>query len=385
MSQITHYRSSKGDVPIADMPYPHLVNAVNKRARELGGGTDPTLEALRAEIARRPSPDSATQPGPAADPRALAREDAAPATRPAPAPRKAAIGDNNPPTDDHPLKARLETDNEPLLVGFAELEIRAARLPAVCDSDEDIAKITAWVVDAKNLAREAESTRKAEKDPYLRAGNTIDGFFGAIKTALADRIPGLEKRKTAFLQARAAREAAERAAEAARLWAAQEEARQREEEERRGAAEAQHAVSAALRKLQEAEGPDAIDLAEAEYRRAARAAQLSTDAAEQAVKDAKAAGKVAERQEKILAGEHRTHVLGRVDAGGGSTRLKTTVKPEVHNPGRLMISLGALGPFLGDAAIDAALARAAKADPRPAIPGVDWVEDVTAETRATRG
>jgi len=64
MTQITTYTSSDGRVILlAEMPFTYLVNAINRRAELLEGGTDDVLEALRAELARRPPPDpNAPQP-----------------------------------------------------------------------------------------------------------------------------------------------------------------------------------------------------------------------------------------------------------------------------------------------------------------------------------
>lgn len=51
---VTHYRSTKGDVAIADMNPYHLHNAIKKHEREAGDAE--TLTALKAEQDRRGGP-----------------------------------------------------------------------------------------------------------------------------------------------------------------------------------------------------------------------------------------------------------------------------------------------------------------------------------------
>lgn len=386
MTPITHYESSKGPVEIATMVYSHLVNAINKRARDLGGGTDETLDALRAELARRPPPAPGTEEADRsgagerearrADPaRPLARE-----STPAPGTQRE-IGHNRPPEINAGLDARLKVDHAELLDRAADLEIEASRLPKSVDSDDDLAAVNAWLLKVQNLKRDAEKLRVDEKAEYLKAGKTIDAFFGGVATSANARAAGVQARVLPYLQAKAAAEQRRRENEAAVLRKAEQEARQREQAERDESARLRQVADNALTALKMAQTPEDIEQAEATYREAARAAHLSDEAAGQAAKDAKAAGKVADRNERIVAGEHR-HVLGRDVVGGGASTLKASFKPDVHNGARLTASLGPLAPYLGDAAIDAALAKAAKADPRPSIPGVDWVEDHQVQTRA---
>lgn len=57
---ITHYPSSKGDMEIATMNYPHLKNATNKVEREMGPDSALFL-ALKEELDRREADFAAEQ------------------------------------------------------------------------------------------------------------------------------------------------------------------------------------------------------------------------------------------------------------------------------------------------------------------------------------
>jgi hypothetical protein len=386
---ITHYfsQSSGREIPIRDMSYSQLVNTINAVARRLGGGTDETLDALRADLARRPAPepgeaapktsvpnlrgsgnaqsrDGTTDP--VADPRGLAR-----------------IGDNNPPdevTVAERLRARLEAAHEALIEALADHELAAAKLPKSVESDDDVAKINAWVVRARELYREAEGHRKAEKDDYLQAGKTIDAFFGELKDDVAVRAKDIEDRNTPYLQAKAKREEADRLAAAEAKRKAAEEAAERERESQAAAKKAQEEADAALKAIQDAKDDEERLRLEKVARDAAAVAKTENKAAEQAGKDVKAATKSADRDEKIAAGGGR-HALGRTSAGGGSSSLKTEWKYRVVDKTRVAASLGPLYPFLGSSVVDDALGRAAKSDPRPDIPGVEYYSEAVTQTR----
>jgi hypothetical protein len=368
MSEITHLRVVEGPDRHRRYALFRTWSTRSTSAPATWAAARRVFDALRAELSRRPAPDP-NGPQPAAGAHAL--------------PREARSGDNNPPTDVNPLEERLNEAHRSLVDQAAELEITAASLPREVTSEEDVALLNAWILKAQTVGRTAEKHRKDEKEPFLRAGKVVDGFFNGIADGLARRVKGLEDRKVPFLRAKRAREEADRAASAAALRRSQQEAADRVEQERQEAQRKRDEAERLLGELRAATDPEVIERLEGAYRAAARDAQLSDAAADQAVKDARKVEKAAVREERILAGDHR-HVLGKVQEGGGSSSLRTSWKPEVHNAQRLMASLGPLAPFLGDQAVDAALARAAKAEVRPAIPGVDFVEDFQSQTRASR-
>jgi hypothetical protein len=59
MTPVTHYLSSNGQPRrIADMPTPHLANAIAKLRRAGQPGRAAELEAMRAEHAKRPDKEA---------------------------------------------------------------------------------------------------------------------------------------------------------------------------------------------------------------------------------------------------------------------------------------------------------------------------------------
>jgi hypothetical protein len=386
---ITSYfsKSAQREIPIADMSYSQLTNTINAYSRRIGGGTDEVLEALRADLARRPPPDQApagadSSPAPSmrgsgtarsrdgtkdpvADPRGLAK-----------------IGHNDPPEETvaDRLRARLEAEYAAMVEEIADHELAAAKLPKVVNTDEDVAAINAWVVKARGLYRRAEDTRKAEKDDYLQAGKTIDAFFAEIKDDVAKRAKDLEDRNTPYLQAKAAREEAERRAQAEAKRKAAEEAAAAEQAALAAQRKAQEEAAAAERQIREAKDAETLAAAEAASREANRKAKIESDAAAQAAKDVAQATKSADRDEKIADGGGR-HALGRTSAGGGSSSLKTEWKYRVTDRAALAATLGGLQPFLAQQAVDDALARAARAPSKPEINGVEFYPETTTQTR----
>jgi hypothetical protein len=382
----TYWSESEGcEVLISTLNYHRLVSTIGKVSRAIGGGTSPVLEALRAELAKRPQD---TGPRQMAGQQTQDREArGAPVASPkAPLPRAAVIGDNQGSDDEEKaFRDRLDEDHANLASEAAALESAAFRLPKEVASDEDVEAISGWVIKAAALKRKTEDLRKKTKEPFLQRGRWVDSFFGSFITAVDARVGPLEKRKVPYLQAKRAREEAERQEKAQAARRAQDEANARAAEERRiadEAAERRRAAEEALRASANADAAE-VERLEREAIQAGREEQLAIDAAGQAAKDVKATEKVAVREERILAGDHR-HVLGRTAGAGSASALKTSYKPDVHNGARLTASLGPLAPFLGDAAIDAALAKAARAEPRPSIPGVDWIEETTSRTTAAR-
>lgn len=382
MAEITTYINSKGDIEvIKDMADPRLVNAIAARARKLGGGTDAMLDTLRAELASRPPPaeDGAAPATPLRGSGDAQKRDGT--TEPVADPRSLAqIGDNNPPEDADPFLERLEADNAALMDDIADHELKARKLPKEVTSDDDLALINAWVIRARELWKRAETTRIDEKEPYLTAGKKIDGFFTQVKSDLTERAKTIEQRNAPYLAAKAAREEAERLAQAAAKRAAAEEAAAAERDAQAAARKAAEEAAAAEKKIRDAATEEARLAAEEEARQANKRLQTENRAAEQAGKDVKAASNSAARDEKIAAGGGK-HSLGRTAAGGGSSTLKTVWKYRLLDTAAASASLGPLQPFLSPSAMEDALARAAKADPRPIVPGVEFYAETESQTR----
>ena len=78
------------------------------------------------------------------------------------------IGANNPPPED--LAEVLAEQHAKFLERQADHELAASALPKEVKSDEDVAKITAWVVEARKIAKEAETEHGEAKRPVLDRG-----------------------------------------------------------------------------------------------------------------------------------------------------------------------------------------------------------------------
>lgn len=157
-------------------------------------------------------------------------------------------GSNLPPVDADPLRDRLAEIFAERLKRRDNLLAALARTPEIVDSDELAGKMGDFSV--KQLGgwlKEWEGTRIAEKEPFLQAGRTVDGFFHTAADPLAKGKALIDGRRKKYLDAKAAaerkaREEAERiareTAEAARLAAEQAE------RELRDAASLQTAIDA---------------------------------------------------------------------------------------------------------------------------------------------
>lgn len=144
------------------------------------------------------------------------------------------IGHNNPPiVDIEPITSRLETNNAELLSRKDQLLARAAESPNfIADGDDDGAGLLGNLIrDIAAANKDAEARRVGEKEPILKAGNLVDGFFKArIMNPLATAHGERSRVLTSFSVRKAAAARAKLEAEAARLRA--------EEDARRKAAEA---------------------------------------------------------------------------------------------------------------------------------------------------
>ena len=111
---------------------------------------------------------------------------------------QATIGHNNPPTDAEILRERLTDKNQELLDRKDKLLDAVDRVPKVIEDDETEEKITNFLSSITKCEKSLESTRVAEKEPYLTLGRSVDGFFKAHMDALAkarrDIKPSLDAR-----------------------------------------------------------------------------------------------------------------------------------------------------------------------------------------------
>ena len=194
-------------------------------------------------------------------------------------PPPAAIGDNRPPEDADPLRDRLTETHGALAARQASLLASAAeRVPETIEDQETADDVSDFESDLSKCLKALEGTRVAEKEPFLTAERTVDGFFKKLARPLLGAkentgdvltIWGRKKRdaerKQRQEEERLAREEAERA-------------RQEAEAADRAAMDAQKGTEQALDEAIEAERKAEqakADLVRAEREAEASAAELS--------------------------------------------------------------------------------------------------------------
>ena len=214
------------------------------------------------------------------------------------------IGHNSGPQDPaDALRERLAETHDKLLARKDELLGMEERLPAACTDEDTAAKLADAIKATTAFIKNSEATRVAEKEPFLAAGRTVDGFFksqsdpvdklktkmGAMLTAYQREVADKERRRLEAIAAeerRIQKEAEAKAREEARIAREAREAEERKAEEARKAAEA--LAGAARKKAEEAERVRAAEAA-AEIKRQEEAAAKARDAAREAKQDANVA------------------------------------------------------------------------------------------------
>lgn len=127
---------------------------------------------------------------------------------------------NFPPMDADPLTERLaETYTKDIATAEALVEA-LARVPDDLDAATAV-KATSFVRQIKDAKRKLDDARKSEKEPFLTAGRSVDGFFSTWVTSLDHAAKTVEQRLSAFQRRLEAEERQRREAEAK---AAREEA-----------------------------------------------------------------------------------------------------------------------------------------------------------------
>ena len=143
------------------------------------------------------------------------------------------------------VTARLGEDYAEM-VRAADLQIdQADSLPDKIENEDDLQAVSEHIVRLRDTGKRAKAAHDAEKAPYLRAGQAVDGFFNSIVERVGKIASILNERVGAFQIAKAARERARRQRE-------QEEARRREEAAQAEAAERRRQAELAERKAETA-------------------------------------------------------------------------------------------------------------------------------------
>lgn len=247
---------------------------------------------------------------------------------------------NDPNPDADPLEERLREEAAPLFRELAQLEEAAVDLPERVDDQATADSMTALAGRMKALGKRFEAARVAAKEPFLRGSLTVDNTLGSPKKTMDDRAKVVMSRVNAHH---------DRVAEETRRRAAEEAERLRwEAEEQRRAAD--HA--AALESHQEAD------------MRHQEAAQ--TDAQ-------------ADAQDKKAA----TTKTATTKTDGATGYQVTRRAFRITDPQLFRDSFGPMKDYLDKDSVAAALGRAAKADPWPTIPGVEFFTHTETRVRST--
>jgi hypothetical protein len=161
------------------------------------------------------------------------------------------MGDNIDAAYAQGITDRLEQDYGELLDNAKNTIADADDLPHTVESSIDVSAIAAVVVKLRDVAARGESHRKAEKEPYLRAGEMVDAFFfRRVKEPLDLKRKELGGRLDIYKQRQLAEERARREAEAAAARKEQERALKEKAEAEAALKRARSAETAALREAE---------------------------------------------------------------------------------------------------------------------------------------
>lgn len=203
---------------------------------------------------------------------------------------RAVIGDNRAPDYAERVAQELRDQYAETIGRVQELLDQIDELPDVVD-DETMGVVAKLVKAMKDEHKRLDAIREAEKAPYFRASQAVDGVFFALMEKLVRKTrtskPGaadiLQAEVDAYNQAKLAAEKERRRQEAE---AAAREEQKRREAEAKARQEAEEKRLAAERARSQSEAKGAIaDKAES----AAAAAQASADQAAAAAEDARIA------------------------------------------------------------------------------------------------
>ena len=251
------------------------------------------------------------------------------------------VGDNRPPEDVDPLRDRLSDDYRDLISSQTSLLADTESFSTI--EDEEAAEKTAdFIKQITTCFKALEGARVAEKEPFLKSGRTVDGFFKKLTDALAAAKKEVERTLTIYQRKKA-----------------EEERRAREEEERRVREEAERAATLAAE------------------RAAAMAAETDLDPAVQAEREAEEAAADlarAERETKANAAE-----LSRTRGNKGAVASLRTFWT-FNQLDRDTIDLEKLRHHLPQAALESAVRSFVKAGGRD-LEGAHIFEDTTTVVR----
>ena len=184
------------------------------------------------------------------------------------------IGDNRPPEDADPLRDRLTETHGALVARQAALLADAAlRAPETIEDEETAEDVSDYIKEMTSCVKTLEGARVSEKEPYLKNGRIVDGFFKKLSDGLDEVTRTVKRSLTIYQRQKAEEERRAREEEERRIREEAERARQ-VAEERAAALAAETDLDPAVQAEREAEEA-AADLARAERETKANAAELS--------------------------------------------------------------------------------------------------------------
>ncbi len=184
------------------------------------------------------------------------------------------IGDNQPPEDADPLRDRMADIHGALVARQAALLAdEALRVPEIIEDEEGAEKVTDYIKELAGCVKTLEGARVSEKEPFLKSGRTVDGFFKKMTDNLGAVKRGASKVLTVYEREKAERER-RRLDEEARLAREEAERAQQEAEARADALADARDLDGAIEAEEQAKQA-AADLVQVERDAAVNAAELS--------------------------------------------------------------------------------------------------------------
>jgi hypothetical protein len=114
------------------------------------------------------------------------------------------IGHNSPPS----FEQEVREAHREVFLRFDALKISRDKLPAIVNSEEENARVGAFIVEARAVVKAAEGAHKAAKAPLKEKTDTIDGLF--LSKGLCGDIENLRRVVQALADDYAARKEKER-------------------------------------------------------------------------------------------------------------------------------------------------------------------------------
>ncbi len=252
------------------------------------------------------------------------------------------MGHNQGPDAAEALRQRLEERFGPNVERRDELLEAFERAPETMGDDATAGRTGDFIKQLAAAVKDAETHRKAEKEPFLNSGRTVDGWFKGISEPLQAAQKVMTTRLTVYERAKAA-----------------EERKRREAEEAAARAEAEAAIAEAKERAAIVKNDADLDAAI----QAEEAAALARAAAQDAKKEAEANAAELSRTRGDL---------------GSVASLRTAWVGELTD--RATLDLEALRQHLSEDALEKAIRAYVKAGGRE-LPGAQIEERTTTVVR----